>query len=87
MSWKSPNGIIGIPFLIIPAILESLGKLSWLIGFLVIFVLDFTINSIISALVPCKLATDDTFPFLTNLKILSAADLNDAAKKIVEAIK
>ena len=42
-------------------------------GLEVILVLDFTTNSIISALVPCKLATEETFPFLTNLNILSAA--------------
>ena len=72
-SWKSPNGIIGIPSLITPAIFDKLGKFSWFNGFLVILVPLLTINSIISASVPWRLATEETFPFLTNLKILSAA--------------
>ena len=73
ISWKLPNGIIGIPPLITPAIFEVLGNLRSLIGALVTLDPSLTTNSIISASTPCKFATEETFPFLTYLKILLAA--------------
>jgi hypothetical protein len=73
ISWKFPKGIIGSPSLITPAIFEVTGNLRSLIGAFVTFELPFTTNSIISASTPCRFDTEDTFPFLTNLKILLAA--------------
>ena len=73
MSWKFPKGMMAYLSRITPAIFADLGNLRSLIGCLVTLesFINHKFNNLAST--PCKLETELTLPFLTNLKISLAA--------------
>jgi len=72
-SSKSPKGINPLSSLITPDIFADFGNFKSLIFVSVTLESGFTINSIISASTPGKLAIAETLPFLTYLNMLLAA--------------